>query len=152
MGVVTVRGFKSGTKELISESVSKNMIMQSNNTGLDLIIQRLVSQNTYSLNINYGEIGTGTTPVTLTDVALQTPYARAVPTLQQDYTQQQAILQFFFPDGALANNTYNEFGTFVDGNASLGSGQIFNHVILGTPYVKVSGQDTTVQVVFTMTQ
>ncbi|CCD89857.1 protein of unknown function [Bradyrhizobium sp. ORS 285] len=145
-GVVTIRAYKAGTKELISESVHENLVMQGNNTGLDLIIQRLIGVNTYSLNITQGAIGTGSTAVALSDTALTAEVTRAAPTLQQDYGTQQAILQFFFPDSTLPNNTYNEFGTFVDGT------QLFNHVVFGTPYVKVAGQDTTVQVTFTLTQ
>lgn len=132
--------------------VQENMVMQDGGYGLDLIIQRLVSINTYSLNIQYGEIGTGSTPVTLLDHALTTPTARAVQTFQQDFGAQQAILQFFFPDGTLTNQTYNEFGTFVDGNTTIGTGQLFNHALFSSPYVKVAGQDTTVQVVFTLSQ
>jgi len=151
-GEITVRAYRAGTQELISESVTKNMIMQAGSTGLDLVIQRLIAVNTYSLNINYGEIGTGNTAVALTDVGNTTPAFRTVPSLQQDFGQSQAVLQFFFPDGSLTNQTYYEFATFVDGASGLGTGQVFNHALLGTPYVKSSGQDTTVQVVFTITQ
>lgn len=151
-GIVTVIGSDSRTGRELSRSVTKNMIMQAGGTGLDLIIQRLIGVNTYSLNINYGEIGTGQTAVAVSDVGNTTPSVRTVPSLQQDFGQQQAILQFFFPDGSLTNQTYYEFATFIDGIATLGSGQVFNHALLGTPYVKSSGQDTTVQVVFTLTQ
>lgn len=151
-GVITVIATDAKTGKEISRSVTENMIMQGASTGLDLIIQRLIGLNTYSLNITYGEIGTGTTPVALSDVGNTTGTVRVIPSLQQDFGQSQAILQFFFPDGNLPNATYTEFATFVDGIAGLGTGQVFNHALLSPTYVKISGQDTTVQVVFTMTQ
>jgi hypothetical protein len=123
-----------------------NLIMDSQNYGLDLIIQRLVGINTYSLNILWGEIGTGSTTPALSDMALTTPTNRAAVGFQQDYGSTDAVLQFFYSDSQLANETYKEFGTFVDGTTTIGSGQIFNHALLSPTYAKVPGQDTTVQV------
>lgn len=129
-----------------------NLIMQSAGRGMDLIIQRLCSSNSYSLNITYGEIGTGSTVATIADTALTAPVARVATALAQDSGNSEAILQFFFPDSGLANDTFYEFGTFVDGSISLGSGQIFNHGLFGTGYTKGTGTDVTVQVTFTITQ
>jgi hypothetical protein len=123
-----------------------NLIMDSPGYGLDIIIQRLVGVNTYSLNILFGEIGTGSTTPALTDTALTTPTNRAAVGFQQDYGSTDAIVQFFFSDSQLSNTTYNEFGTFIDGTSTIGSGQLFNHALLSPGYAKVAGQDTTVQV------
>ena len=122
-----------------------NLIMDSPGYGLDLIIQRMVGINTYSLNILYGEFGTGTTTPALTDTALTTPTNRAAVGFQQDYGSTDAIVQFFFSDSQLANQTYNEFGTFVDGTSTIGTGQLFNHALISPGYTKVAGQDTTVE-------
>jgi hypothetical protein len=127
-----------------------NLIMDSPNYGLDLIIQRLVGMNAYSLNITFGEIGTGVTAPALSDMALTAPTNRAAVGFQQDYGQTDAIVQFFFSDSQLVNQAYNEFGTFIDGSSTIGSGQIFNHALLTPAYNKVSGQDTTVQVDITV--
>jgi hypothetical protein len=123
-----------------------NLIMDSPGYGLDLIIQRLVGMNTYSLNILYGEIGIGATAPALTDTALTAPTNRAAVGFQQDYGTTDAIFQFFFSDSQLANQTYNEFGTFVDGAATIGTGQIFNHSLLTPAYAKSGGTDTSVEV------
>jgi hypothetical protein len=125
-----------------------NLVMDSPNYGIDLIIQRMIGMNTYSLNILYGEIGTGATAPTLADTALTTPTNRAAVGFQQDYGSTDAVFQFFFSDSQLANQTYYEFGTFVDGTSTIGSGQIFNHALLSPSYEKSSGQDTTIQVDF----
>jgi hypothetical protein len=149
-GHVTVIGTIAGRE--VARTEQHNLVMQDASTGLDLIIQRLIGNNIYSLNITHGEIGTGSTTPTIGDTGLEAGVARSLPTLQQDYGTQQAILQFFFPDSTLANGTYNEFGTFVDGTSLLGTGQIFNRAVFATPYVKASGQDSTIQVVFSLGQ
>lgn len=143
----------------IGGTTEANMIMQASFTGLDFFIQWIIGQMqtgqgaaAYQNGVNYGELGTGTTPVTVNDVGNTTPVARTVPTDQQDLGALQAVLQFYFPDSSLANTTYTEFATFVNGSATLGTGAIFNHALFATSYVKSSGQDVTVQVVFTIGQ
>lgn len=138
--------------EIREPFVQKNLIMQNANYGMDMIIQRLCSSNTYSLNVNYGEIGTGTTPATITDIALTTPVARVPIAVAQDNGYNTAVLQFFFPDNSLTNSTYTEFGTFVDGSPSIGTGQIFNHALFASAYTKASGTDITVQVTISLSQ
>ena len=135
---------------LATPVVQQNMVMQSPNYGKDLIIQRLVGNNTYSLNILFGEIGTGSTTPALTDTALTTPTNRAAVGFQQDFGTTDAVLQFFYTDSQLANTTYYEFGTFVDGSSTIGSGQLFNHALFGTPYTKSAGTDITVEVDFSI--
>lgn len=151
VGTIKIRAYKAGTKELIQEIVQKNLIMQGTSTGKDLIVQRLIGTNTYSLNVNYGAIGTGTTAPAVSDTQLQTEVARAIIALGQDIGNAQATLQFFFADANLANGTYREFGTFVDGTASANSGKIFNRALFTSPYTKASGTDTTVQVDISLT-
>ena len=151
IGTVIVRSYKAGTKKLLKTIVQKNMIMQASNVGRDLIIQRLRSVNTYSLNINYGAIGTGSTAVALTDTQLTTETARTTVADSQSSGNNEAILQFFFADATLSNTTYREFGTFVDGTGTANSGKIFNHALFSTPYTKVTGTDTTVEVSILLT-
>lgn len=80
--------------------------------------------------------------------ALTTPTNRAAVTFQQDYASTDCILNFIFSDSQLADETYYEFGVFCGGTSTIGSGQLFNHALFSTPYAKVAGQDTTVQVDF----
>jgi hypothetical protein len=151
-GTVILRAYKAGTKELLKEIVTPNLIMSSASRGLDLIVQRLVGTNTYSLNITHGEIGTGQTSVATSDTQLETPVARVSTTYSADDAGTKATLQFYFPDGTLPDQTYYEFGTFVDGDSSIGSGRLFNHALFSQPYAKVAGVDVTVEVDFTVSQ
>jgi hypothetical protein len=127
----------------------KNLVVAGTNTGRNLIAQRLASANTYSLNITHADIGTGTNAPSNSDTQLQTPSTRALVS-NQIISGNVVTLQFFFPDALLPNGTYNEFGTFVDGSTGLSTGKIFNRALFGTPYVKNSGEDTTIEVSFTI--
>lgn len=151
-GTVRVFSYPAGTafdrRTAKIEIEQKNLVMQSPNYGLDLIIQQLAGTNTYPLALSYGEIGTGATTPTITDTSLTTPTNRAFVSFQQDYGCTDVIVQFIFSDSQLTNGTYYEFGVFAGGTTTIGSGQLFNHALFSSPYVKVAGQDTTVEVDF----
>lgn len=152
-GYVRITAYKAGTKEVVRQTPwMKNTIMNSSNRGKNLIVQRLCAINDYSLNILYGEIGTSTGTPTATDLGLGTPVARSVTTLASvGVALNVAQLQFFFADSQLPDGTYTEFGTFVDGNSGTATGQLFNHALFNTAYTKGTGEDTTVEVDFTLT-
>ena len=173
-GTVIVRSHPAGTihlyetlvglgklelaRELLAEGKveveQKNIIVFSLNHGYDILVQFLLSGYTGSfafastLGIAWGEIGTGSTAPANTDTALTTPTNRATVSYAADIGFNEAQTQFFFPDAALANGTYNEFGTFIGGTATIGSGNMFNHALFSTPYSKSGGTDTTVEVDF----
>jgi hypothetical protein len=132
------------------EAENHNIIVDSANYGIDLLVQYLISGYTGTLNfpmgIAWGEIGTGNTTPALSDTALTTPTNRAAVSYAADLGFNEAQLQFFFPDSVLANTTYYECGTFFGGTSIIGSGNMFNHALFGTPYSKSSGQDTTLEV------
>jgi hypothetical protein len=127
-----------------------NLVMDSPSYGLDLIIQRLVGINTYSLNLLWIEIGTGTTSPNVNDTGLTSPSLRLPVSFQEDYGATDAIVQAYVTDANLANATYGEVGSFVDGTSTIGTGQLFNHALLSPAYAKVSGQDTTIEIDITI--
>jgi hypothetical protein len=152
-------GKKDEARNLIKsgklEVETKNTIMVGSSTGKDLIVQYLISAYTgmlpYPTGINWGAIGTSNTTPATTDTQLGAETNRSAPTFAEDFAYTEAILQFFFPDAVLSNTTFYEFGAFINGTSSPNTGQIFNHALFGTPYTKVSGQDTTVEVDVTLT-
>ena len=172
--MVTVRRYKSGTvekarailakygkfatdklAELFAENFlgigaqNSNIIVSSPNYGRNIIAQQLGGITTYPLPITYAEMGTGSTTPANTDTSLTATVARQsadAVTIANNVVD----IQFFFSDGVLPNNTYNEFGTFCGGTATLGSGQLFNHALFSPSYVKSSGEDTTIDVEFTI--
>lgn len=147
-GKVKIVTKKAGTNEILRTTEwYKNLVVSGANTGRNIIIQRLARNNNYSLNITHGEIGTGQITPQNSDTGLNTPIARGIVT-EAIPDVSSVKFQFFMSDSQLPNGTYYEFGTFIDGNSALGSGQLFNHALFGTPYQKNSGEDTTVEVNF----
>lgn len=142
---------KAGTKEVLRVSEwTSNLIMLGANTGKTIILQRLIGVNTYSLNLSHADMGTGSTAPSAGDTTLQAPVARAA-VASGSISGNVATLQFFFADANLANGTYREFGSFIDGTGTVSTGKIFNHALFGVPYVKASGEDTTIEMQVTIT-
>jgi hypothetical protein len=139
---------KSGKVEV----VQKNLIVFSLNHGYDLLVQYLLSAYVgslaFPLGIAWGEIGTGNTAPATADTALTTPTNRTTVSYAADLGYNEAQLQFFFPDATLTNGTYYEFGTFIGGSSTIGTGNMFNHALFAVPYSKSAGTDTTVEVDF----
>lgn len=132
-------------------AVQDNTIMKGANTGKDLIIQWLLGLATYPIGINWGAIGTSTTPPAESDTQLVAEYARSTVSFSEDAGYNEAIVQFFFTDSMLSNQSYYEFGTFINGTAGINTGQIFNRALFSSPVVKTSGTDLTVECDFTLT-
>lgn len=128
-----------------TEVVKKNLVVDSSNYGIDILVQYLISGytglNPFPLGPAWGEIGTGNTAPANGDTALTAPTNRAAVSYAADNGFNTAQLQFFFPDAVLANESYYEFGTFVGGNSSIGTGNMFNHALFATPYSKSNGTD-----------
>ncbi len=137
-------------KVLRASPWSSNLVMSGTNTGKDLILDRLNGDDTYSLNITHADIGTGTASPATSDTALQAAVARAAKVTGSVFGNVLSM-QFFFSDAALANGTYHEFGSFVDGSSGTGTGQIFNRALFGSAYTKASGEDTTIELDITIT-
>ena len=134
-----------------------NTIMQGSGTGLDIIGQWLGYQYVQAnggtpvpVGINYGAIGTGNTAPTVSDTQLTTEFARSLISFYQNTAFTTAVLQFFFSDAQLNNQTYNEVGIFANATATANSGNIFNHALIGGGFAKTAGTDTTVQVSITL--
>src|SRR5580692_10773250 len=129
------------------EVEQSNLIVDSSNYGIDILVQYLLSayngSNPFPLGIAWGELGTGATTPTLGDTALTTPTNRATVAYAADNGFNTAQLQFFFPDAVLANEDYYECGSFIGGTSTIGSGNMFNHALFATPYSKSAGVDTT---------
>lgn len=137
----------SKTGAIISKTpYYKNIIVDGTNTGFNLFLKRLYGTNTYSLNITHIGIGSGTTTPTLADTTLETEVARSV-IATKSLSATEVTFRFFFPDIDLPDGNYNEVGLFIDGTATLDSGQMFTHSLLDSTYSKADGEDTTIEYV-----
>lgn len=147
-GFVRIETYKNG-KKIRETAEMENLIMLGTDTGKTLILKRLIGINTFTGNITHADIGTGTTPTTEADTTIDTAVVRSVRG-SESVSGSQANMSFFFPDALLPDGSYNEFGTFIDGTISVDTGQIFNRIVFSAPYVKASGEDTTIRVRFTL--
>jgi len=149
-GRVRIVTRRAGTDEILRTSPwYQNMIMLGTNTGKDLILDHLNGDDTYPLELGYADIGTGSTAPAASDTALETAAARALKA-NGSVSSNVLTLQYFFPDGDLPDDDYTEFGTFCGGTGAVDSGQIFNRVLFGSTYTKASGEDTTIEIEFTI--
>jgi len=124
-----------------------NLVVTSSNHGRNLVCQRLAGVNTYSLNITHIELGDDNTDPTTADQDLGNGLERGTVTTY-DISNNVLTLRFFLSDAQLADDTYEELGLFIDGTATLGSGQMWNHALFN--YVKATGEDTTIEVIITV--
>lgn len=169
-GTVIIRSYPAGTlhlyeslkelgrldlaQELLAdgkiEVEQHNLIVDSSNYGIDILVQYLISAYNGSFNfplgIAWGEIGTGNTAPANTDIALTTPTNRAPVSYAFDNGLNTASLQFFFPDATLANGTYYECGSFIGGSSTIGTGNMFNHALFASGYSKSAGTDSTLEI------
>jgi hypothetical protein len=131
-------------KEIRKTPFYKNIVVDGTNTGFNLILKRLYGTNTYSLNINYLDIGDDNTTPTTADTLLGNAVARAsIATKSIDTTS--ITYRFFFPDIDLPNGDYEEVGLFIDGTSSIDTGQMFTHSLFDSTYTKATGEDTTIE-------
>lgn len=149
-GRVRIIQTKAGTDEVVGISEwTENLVMNGTDTGINVILDRLGGTLTYTLDLSYGDIGTGNTAAAVSDTTLQTVTARAAR-VYSAVSGSTLTVRYFFTDAALANGTYREFGTFMDGTSTVSTGKIFNRVVLASPYVKTAGIDSTIEVQFTI--
>ncbi len=129
---------------LVAESPwMANKIVANDGQGIYIFLDRLVSINTHSGNIKYAELGDDDTPATADDLALGNALVRtSIGAVSRSALT--ADFRFFYADALTPDDTYEEFGMYVDGSLTLGSGQLFNHLIFSTPLIKATGEDHTV--------
>lgn len=121
----------------------ENLVVLSEDHGGNLLIKRLGGNNEFSLNITHCDIGTDNTTPADSDTQLGNARARSVPQ-KTDESSNSVTFQTFYPDGILPNDTYREFGAFIDGSSTIDSGQLWNRLLLSVDYEKATGEDTTV--------
>lgn len=128
---------------------TENLVVSQANHGRNLVCQRLAGLTTYTLAISHFEIGTSATAPTNSDTDLTAAVARAA-TSYYSISNNVLTLRFFLADASLANGTYREMGTFIDGTITIGTGQMWNHALFSSAYVKATGEDTTVELIITV--
>lgn len=99
-------------------------------TGLNVLARLLSGDTTYSGEVDYGAVGSGTTAFTSASTQLNTEVFRK-QAASQAYDDNIAYIDWFIAAGDVADQTFQEFGAFIDGTGSANSGQAWSLLITG---------------------
>ena len=117
-------------KGKISEVYEKqNLIVD---VGLGVIAQRLVGDDTYSGEINYGALGTGSVEIVASDTQMEAEVYRKLAS-SSSYDGKTAYIDFFYEKADVAG-TFTRFANFIDGTPTVNSGIMWSH--LGVNWTK----------------
>jgi len=123
--------YESYVKEL--SNLCRRRTFQVNNlvvlSGRSVLARILAGDTTYSGEINYGALGTGSTAVDAADTVLDTEVARKLHA-RRVRTNHSVAFDFFYSQ-ADTDGTYEEFGMFIDGTSSVDTGVLFNRALTG---------------------
>lgn len=139
------RRFVALIKELDSlcpakTSVICNLVVQA---GRNVLAGILNGELTYTGIINYGALGTSATAVTSGDTTLGAEVKRKQVATR---TRSGSQINFdFYYSKSDVNGTFEEFGMFIDGTATVDTGQMFNHLLTGG-WTKSSSESLTASV------
>ena len=146
-------GYRDKYLRLISDLKNTALVREYKVTNLittvgrATIAQRLANDTTYTGIINYGALGTDNTAVLNSDTVLGTEVFRKIVATASD-TDNVAFIDFFYTK-ADTSGTYEEFATFIDGTASVDTGQMFTHALTGG-WVKTSSESMTIACTYTI--
>lgn len=107
--------------------VGHNIIPTSGRT----ILARLLAGDTYySGEINYGALGDASSAFNNASTQLGNELFRKIAS-SQSYNANIAYIDFFIASADVADQTFNEWGTFIDGTITPNSGQAFSLYLTG---------------------
>ena len=105
------------------DGVNTNLVAT---VGREVFARRLAGDVTYTGEITFGALGNGATPsFTSSDTQLNNEVGRKAVS-DSAYDSNTAYIDFFFASGDIADGTYTEWGTFIDGTITADSGQAFS--------------------------
>lgn len=94
--------------------------------GKEVFARLLANDNTYSGYINYLAVGTGLSSPNISDTTLETEIERTLPQAPTPTRSGTQVTWEFFFNAAEAIGTLKEVGAFIDGSATVDTGQLFD--------------------------
>ena len=140
-GVLTARVYNE-KNELLRTYKASNFIVDSGATE----VMKWMSGDPESAleGITDLSIGKGTTPTVSNDTAMESPSLDNVKKVSSTYTSSRAIYRFLTNNAVLRNDSYTEFGFFINET-------MFSRVVKATPIVKSEGESIVWEYVITLT-
>lgn len=127
------RGDMSALKTLLGERRIGRVWRQHNlipTTGVNVMARLLTGDTTYTGEITYGAFGSGSSAFSGASTQLNTEVFRKIPA-SASADSGDAYIDWLIAEGDIADQTFQEFGAFIDGTASANSGQAFSLLITG---------------------
>lgn len=128
---VNTKKYRAAVKALgeLCETKEHVFFNQVHRVGREVFARMLVGDSTYTGEINYGALGSGSAAIVDTDTTLGTEVARK-PIASRSRTNDSVTIDFYYSKSD-TDGTYEEFACFIDGSAAADSGQMFNRVLTG---------------------
>jgi hypothetical protein len=125
--LITVRDERG---EVVHQERRNNMVVKS---GLACVAAALGNDLTSltGVQLNYQELGTGTTAPAFANTGLETPDASTRKLLNSSSHADNVVYVTAFWAAGEATGTWEEFGLFINGTATSNSGSLFNRLLLG---------------------
>lgn len=98
--------------------------------GRAVFARRLAGNTTYTGAVNYGALGSGSTAFSSTSTQLNTEVYRKLSS-GAEYDGINAYIDWYIASGDVADQTFNEFGAFIDGTGTANSGQAISLLLTG---------------------
>lgn len=103
--------------------INKNLVALN---GRNVFNRLLTGDTTYTGEITYGALGDATSPSFASDdTQLNNEVFRKVPA-DASFEDNVSYIDFFIDSGDTPDGTYTEWGTFIDGTATVNSGRAFS--------------------------
>lgn len=113
--------------------------------GKEVFARLLANDQTYSGYINYLAVGTGLSSPSVSDTTLETEIGRTTPQSPTPTRTGTSVLWEFYFSPTEANGTLKEVGAFIDGTATIDTGQLFDRAQIDIE--KTSLNSLTIQLV-----
>jgi len=99
-------------------------------TGRNVLARILAGDVTYTGEVDYGALGSGSSAFTNASTQLNTEVYRSQAD-SQAFDDNIAYIDWFIAAGDVADQTFQEFGAFIDGTGSANSGRAWSLLVTG---------------------
>jgi hypothetical protein len=134
IGHLQIKTFRDG--KLIRETPPmRNKVVSSAGYGRNLILRWRANEATFPIVIDAAAVGDDNTAPADGDTGLGNALVSSIPITNMSVANNVLTVDVFVADANLPDDTYEEFGLFMDG-------RLLSRVIISPAYTKASGEDT----------
>lgn len=136
--VIKLREYiKTGNPAILNDLMACGAVMEVKTAtnliptvGRNVFARRLAGDTTYTGEVDYGAVGDGVTAFTNASTQLNNEIFR-LQASSQAFDDNIAYIDWFIASGDTPDDTFEEFGAFIDGSGAADSGQAWSLLITG---------------------